>query len=93
MKSIVQFFELDEKVQEEIVRAYKNRSIILYRMDSYYTHKKEVESELNSIREMCEHPLLNIDKTWDTDEYGKMLDNGWIKYNCLDCGKSWMEEF
>lgn len=90
---IKQFFALSTEDQEQLVRAYRKREQILLRMKLWKEESDALNIELQDIRSKCTHPLVNEHKQWDSDEYGKMLSNGWLDYTCPDCGIKWTEEF
>lgn len=91
--TIKQMLLLPEDAQEEYQKAVAKRKQILFRMERWKDIEKSQKEELNSIRFLCTHPLETQKSSWDTDEYGKMLDTGYIDYICPDCGARRTENF
>jgi len=90
---IEQFFNLSEAEQWDLTNQYQKRQRILHRIKSYREEQDLLNKELEDIRLECQHPLMKIEKIWDKDEYGKLLESGWTKYKCPDCGYSNTENF
>lgn len=90
---VLQFFELDSETQSDLVKMYNKRQQILSRMEGWRKESELLNIELGEIRLACQHPLVEITRKNDTDEYGKMLKSGWIEYKCPDCGFRSSEPF
>lgn len=91
--TLEQLFSLPEDVQEEFVKQRAKRQSILRRMEYWKEQSEIIQTELINIRSACEHPLENVKKVWDEDEYGKLLDTGYIDYICPDCSARRSENF
>jgi hypothetical protein len=50
------------------------------------------ERDLLELQEVCSHPALKKTHRANTGNYDPSADFYWTKFDCPDCGKSWMGE-
>jgi hypothetical protein len=85
-KLVKELLELPTEEVAKLLRMVDRRQRTINRMEVWKRQSEELNQDLQSIRESCDH-LAKVAKTvWYEDEYGKTLSGGYYEYVCPDCG-------
>jgi transposase-like protein len=93
MMDIQDFLDLDLEKQEELLKIHHRRVQIRRRRESIAKEQEDLNSDLASLQESCNHIASTKTSVCNEDDYGRRTQGGTHSYKCPDCGKYWSTEY